>query len=228
MFLLSICTTPKTVLDLAVRRGYPRAAFTSHEIEPQDPYAVSLFPHLAVGLCRRGLCLTLRAAPFDAAPFGLPLPEGNGVMWEDPREIHKVVVHFASAAPAPETSPAGILGQPLARATSAQRPRAGRRRRRLDGTWQLVHRQMARGGRRSQGRRQYRHVHLPSGQCQGVSQTEGLPRHIPVHAENPRGVRGSAAEDRAHRGLHRFDARTAQRQSGVEIRARGEGQLRGV
>ena len=41
-------------------------------------------------------------APFDAAPFGLPLPEGNGVMWEDPREIHRVVVHFAAAPPAPE------------------------------------------------------------------------------------------------------------------------------
>lgn len=40
------------------------------------------------------------AAAFDAAPFGLPLPEGNGVMWEDPRELHRVVVHFASAPPA--------------------------------------------------------------------------------------------------------------------------------
>jgi hypothetical protein len=46
--------------------------------------------------------LMLRAAPFDAAPFGLPLPEGNGVMWEDPREIHKVVVYFADRAPAPD------------------------------------------------------------------------------------------------------------------------------
>jgi hypothetical protein len=55
-----------------------------------------------VGFGVAGLCLTLRAAPFDAAPFGLPLPEGNGVMWEDPREIHKVVVHFASAVSAPE------------------------------------------------------------------------------------------------------------------------------
>lgn len=42
-------------------------------------------------------------APFDAAPFGLPLPDGNGVMWEDPREIHRVVVHFQSVAPAPQT-----------------------------------------------------------------------------------------------------------------------------
>lgn len=42
------------------------------------------------------------AAPFDAVPFGLPLPEGQGVMWEDPREIHRVVVHFQGAAPAPD------------------------------------------------------------------------------------------------------------------------------
>ena len=41
--------------------------------------------------------------PFDAAPFGLPLPEGNGLMWEDPRELHRVVVHFREAAPAPDT-----------------------------------------------------------------------------------------------------------------------------
>jgi hypothetical protein len=40
------------------------------------------------------------AALFDAAPFGLPLPEGNGLMWEDPREIHRVVVHFKEAPPA--------------------------------------------------------------------------------------------------------------------------------
>ena len=55
-----------------------------------------------VCLAAAGLGLTLPAAPFDAAPFGLPLPEGKSVMWEDPREIHKVVVHFASAVPAPD------------------------------------------------------------------------------------------------------------------------------
>ena len=42
------------------------------------------------------------SAPFDAAPFGLPLPEGDGVMWEDPREIHRVVVHFKATLAAPE------------------------------------------------------------------------------------------------------------------------------
>jgi hypothetical protein len=50
-------------------------------------------------------CVSVAAigASFDAAPFALPLPEGNGLMWEDPREIHKVVVHFLGAAPPPET-----------------------------------------------------------------------------------------------------------------------------
>ena len=55
-----------------------------------------------VGLTVTCFCVTLQAAQFDAAPFGLPLPEGNGVMWEDPREIHQVVVHFDSP-PAPES-----------------------------------------------------------------------------------------------------------------------------
>ena len=55
-----------------------------------------------VGFAVACLSLALRAAPFDAAPFGLPLPEGNGVLWEDPREIHKVIMHFATAPAAPE------------------------------------------------------------------------------------------------------------------------------
>jgi hypothetical protein len=42
--------------------------------------------------------------PFDAAPYALPLPaaEGAGLQWEDPREIHKVVVHFRGTAPPPD------------------------------------------------------------------------------------------------------------------------------
>ncbi len=36
----------------------------------------------------------VQAERFDAAPFALRLPEGSGLMWEDPREIHEVVVHF--------------------------------------------------------------------------------------------------------------------------------------
>jgi hypothetical protein len=42
------------------------------------------------------------SAAFDAAPFGLPLPEGPGVLWEDPREIHRVVAHFKGPAPKPD------------------------------------------------------------------------------------------------------------------------------
>src|SRR3974377_2252109 len=43
------------------------------------------------------------AASFDAAPFALPLPEGNGLLWEDPREIHQVVAHFATPPASPES-----------------------------------------------------------------------------------------------------------------------------
>src|SRR5208283_2929834 len=42
-------------------------------------------------------------AAFDAAPFGLRLPEGNGILWEDPREIHRLVVQFEGAAPPPSS-----------------------------------------------------------------------------------------------------------------------------
>lgn len=42
-----------------------------------------------------GSLLPLLSVVFDAAPFGLPLKEDIGIMWEDPREIHTVVVHFA-------------------------------------------------------------------------------------------------------------------------------------
>jgi hypothetical protein len=48
-----------------------------------------------------GCCISRAAgAPFDAAEFGLPLPEGKGVMWEDPREIHRVIVRFRDTVPA--------------------------------------------------------------------------------------------------------------------------------
>jgi hypothetical protein len=36
------------------------------------------------------------AAPFDAAPFAQRSPEGNGLVWDDPRELHQVVVRFNS------------------------------------------------------------------------------------------------------------------------------------
>jgi hypothetical protein len=37
---------------------------------------------------------------FDAAPYGIPLPDGQGLMWEDPREIHSVTADFAGPIPA--------------------------------------------------------------------------------------------------------------------------------
>src|SRR5690242_12829980 len=46
---------------------------------------------------------TVRGADcMDVAPFGKSLPDGNGIYWEDPREIHRVIVHFEGAAPSPE------------------------------------------------------------------------------------------------------------------------------
>ena len=48
------------------------------------------------------LAATVSASPMDVAPFALPLPVGGGLMWEDPREIHRVEVHFRG--PAPETN----------------------------------------------------------------------------------------------------------------------------
>jgi hypothetical protein len=37
---------------------------------------------------------------FDAAPYGLALPDGQGLKWDDPREIHFVAVDFAGPLPA--------------------------------------------------------------------------------------------------------------------------------
>jgi hypothetical protein len=48
-----------------------------------------------------GLTLTPGAA-VDVAPFGAALPGENGIVWEDPREIHRVVVRFRERAPSPE------------------------------------------------------------------------------------------------------------------------------
>lgn len=40
-------------------------------------------------------------ANLDVAPFGAPLPDASGVVWNEPRELHEVVVEFQDAAPAP-------------------------------------------------------------------------------------------------------------------------------
>jgi hypothetical protein len=40
-------------------------------------------------------------APVNAAPFGAPQPDSAGVVWEDPREIHRVVVTFQGDSPPP-------------------------------------------------------------------------------------------------------------------------------
>lgn len=61
-----------------------------------------IFKSLLSALALFTLAARAQQSAFDAAPFALPLPEGNGLLWEDPREIHRVVLHFADAAPAPE------------------------------------------------------------------------------------------------------------------------------
>ena len=38
-------------------------------------------------------------AQFDAAPFARPLEKGFGLIWDDPREIHRVVAHFEGKPP---------------------------------------------------------------------------------------------------------------------------------
>ena len=71
-------------------------------MKKSSPSAVLFrFAALALGLIP-WLTFCAPAASFDAWPFGLPLPEPNGVMWEDPREIHRVVVHFQDATVAPD------------------------------------------------------------------------------------------------------------------------------
>ncbi len=44
--------------------------------------------------------LPTAGSAFDAAPFGAPLTDDCGVVWEDPRELHRVVVRFAAPPPA--------------------------------------------------------------------------------------------------------------------------------
>jgi hypothetical protein len=75
---------------------------------------------------------------FDAAPFAIPLPEGNGLMWDDPREIHSVTVDFADPIPLGSKLNLEYSGQPLAQGAFAQGPRIGQRLVRLAGTWELV------------------------------------------------------------------------------------------
>lgn len=38
-------------------------------------------------------------SPFNAAPFACAMPDGPGLVWEDPREVHRVVVWFAGPPP---------------------------------------------------------------------------------------------------------------------------------
>ena len=56
----------------------------------------------ALALLHASRGTTGAAEPLDIAPFGISLPEKNGLLWEDPREVHKVVVQFEGKTPAAE------------------------------------------------------------------------------------------------------------------------------
>src|SRR5579872_3949242 len=59
---------------------------------------------LILFLVLNGICAlraqNLTPSAFDAAPYAISLPTENGLMWEDPREIHSVIVDFAAPIPA--------------------------------------------------------------------------------------------------------------------------------
>ena len=85
---------------------------TTSTITSGIPSRDNLLPR-TTGLWRLSRCLLLAsmlvpvagsmgATSFNAAPFGMALPEDKGVVWEDPRELHRVVVQFQGTPPAPD------------------------------------------------------------------------------------------------------------------------------
>ena len=73
--------------------------FLATALESRQNVCMKTFPAVWLPVL---FAISLQAAPMDVAPFGLPLPEGNGVLWEDPRELHRVIVHFETPPVAPE------------------------------------------------------------------------------------------------------------------------------
>jgi hypothetical protein len=61
------------------------------------------FLQLTAACLALGSICSCPAASFDAAPFGLLLAGGEGILWEDPREIHQVILQFEGAAPPPSS-----------------------------------------------------------------------------------------------------------------------------
>jgi hypothetical protein len=68
----------------------------------KTPIALPWKSKLAMPFCVAVLFAVFQchSAPVDVAPFGILLPEGDGILWEDPREIHEVVARFKEAPPA--------------------------------------------------------------------------------------------------------------------------------
>ena len=101
---LSIPKARPPLSGLAPRFSIFNSPLLSHQTRrPKAPtlHAPALHAILSASLALAsiGSC----AAAFDAAPFGLPLPEGNGVVWDDPREIHQIIVQFDGPAPPPSS-----------------------------------------------------------------------------------------------------------------------------
>ena len=85
--------------DLLIAPGLSRA----HRLK-SAMQQTKVFPTIRRTLSLVFACFAVYATPgiaalFDAAPFAQPLSEGSGLIWEDPREIHKVTVKFADASP---------------------------------------------------------------------------------------------------------------------------------
>ncbi|HZR21195.1 MAG TPA: hypothetical protein VFE51_28190 [Verrucomicrobiae bacterium] len=108
-------TNGLTLWSAALRAAFDPSAIPK-KIRATAPWALRKAPQsgalqnlrirtFAIFLLTASLCLWSSGSSaqiFDAAPFAQPLPEGNGLIWDDPREIHQVVVRFTGRAPAPD------------------------------------------------------------------------------------------------------------------------------
>ena len=149
-------------------------------------------------------------------------------MWEDPREIHQVVVHFKGSAPAPETVRLEYWGSrwPEQHLPKDREPGGGSVGWMELGNWYTYRWRTADAEAKADGKAitfTFRPVNAKE-----FPKLNGLPRRISIHAQAPRRVRGSAAEHRTHRGVHGFDPGAARRQPGLEIGRGRQGQLRGI
>ncbi len=141
---------------------------------------------------------TLTAAPFDAAPFGLPLPERNGVKWEDPRELHRVVVHFKGIPPPADQVQLEYWGSwwPGRHLPKDREPGGGANGWLELGNWWQYDWRTADTEARVEGKAIT--FTFPTGQCQGISESEELSGPIPIYLESARDRKGFFAGPRTN------------------------------